>query len=101
MELEYGEICEERCREIDSWEIHDPYGYGEVFTAERIKFVTNEDESILFYCAFMPTHDDYDRYYSIYLLIREKETVLGVERLGKDQKDTIKQDIGLLTENRI
>lgn len=73
MELEYREISEERCKEIDSWEIRDPYGYGKIFTAEREDFVTNDDESILFCCAFMPTHDDYDRYDSVYLLIRGQE----------------------------
>ncbi len=62
MEFEYREISEERCKEIDSWEIHDPYGYGLVFTAEREDFVTNKDESILFCHAFMPTHDDSDKY---------------------------------------
>lgn len=73
MEFEYRKISDERCKEIDSWEIHDPYGYGKIFTAEREEFVTNADESILFCLAFMPTHDDYDRYYPVYLLIRGQE----------------------------
>ena len=73
MKFKYRKISEERCKEIDSWEIGDPYGYGIVFTADRKKFIANEDESILFCCAFLPTHDDYDRYYSTYLLIKEQE----------------------------
>lgn len=60
MEFEYRKISDERCKEIDSWEIHDPYGYGLVFTAEKEDFVTNKDESILFCHAFMPRHDDSD-----------------------------------------
>ncbi len=58
MEFEYRKISEERCKEIDSWEIHDPYGYGKVFKAERVNFVTSMDESLLFCQAFMPRHDD-------------------------------------------
>lgn len=34
-EFEYRKISEERCKEIDSWEIHDPYGYGTLFTAKK------------------------------------------------------------------
>lgn len=60
MEFEYRKISDEICKEIDSWEIHDPYGYGLVFTAEKEDFVTNKDESILFCHAFMPRHDDSD-----------------------------------------
>lgn len=42
MELRYGFISDERCKEIDSGEIRDPYGYGKVYTAERDDFVANE-----------------------------------------------------------
>lgn len=58
MELRYGFINDERCKEIDSWKIKDPYGYGEIYTAEREYFVTNEDETILFCHAFSARHDD-------------------------------------------
>lgn len=73
MELEYREISEERCKEIDSWEIHDSYGYGSVFTAEREDFVTNADESILFGHAFMPRHDDRESNDETYLFVQGKE----------------------------
>lgn len=58
MELRYGFISAERCKEIDSWRIRDPYGYREYFTAERVYFVANEDESFLFCHAFRARHDD-------------------------------------------
>ena len=77
MELEYRKISEERCKEIDSWEIRDPYGYGKIFTAEREDFVTNADESILFCHAFMPRHDDSDKY-EYFLFIRNDEYYLMV-----------------------
>ncbi len=35
MEFEYREISEERCKEIDSWEIRDSYGCGKAYAAER------------------------------------------------------------------
>ena len=73
MKIEYREISEERCKEIDSWEIRAPYGYGGIFTAERQNFVTNEDESILFCHAFMPRHDDRERNDEAYLFVKGKE----------------------------
>lgn len=69
MELRYGFICDERCKEIDSWKIRDPYGYGKFYTAERDDFVANEDESILFCHAFMPRHDDREGNHETYLYI--------------------------------
>lgn len=62
-EYEYREIREERCREIDSWEIQIPLrpGRERVFKAGNTRFVTNADESILFCHAFttyMPNHDE-------------------------------------------
>lgn len=72
-EFEYRKISEERCKEIDSWEIHDPYGYGWVFTAEKEDFVTNMEESILFCHAFGPRHDDREWENETYLFIMNKE----------------------------
>ncbi len=69
MELRYGMISDERCKEIDSWKIRDPYGYGEIYTAERDYFVANEDESILFCLAFMPIPADRERFYETFLYI--------------------------------
>lgn len=60
MEFQYKEISRKRCKEIDKWKLQDPYGYGEIFTAENEYFVTNKDESILFCCPFIPRHDDVD-----------------------------------------
>lgn len=73
MELRYGFISDERCKEINSWTIRDPYGYGEIYTAEREYFVTNEDETILFCHAFMPRHDDREGNHETYLYINKDE----------------------------
>lgn len=73
MELRYGFISDERCKEINSWKIRDPYGYGEIYTAEREYFVTNEDETILFCHAFMPRHDDREGNHETYLYINKDE----------------------------
>lgn len=72
MKFKYRMISEERCKEIDSWEIHDPYGYGKIFTAERKDFVTNENESILFCHAFSPRHEDSGEY-EYFLFINDNE----------------------------
>lgn len=73
MKLRYGFISDERCKEINSWKIKDPYGYGKVYTAERDDFVANEDESILFCHAFMPRHDDREGNHETYLYINKDE----------------------------
>ena len=73
MKLKYGLISDERCKEINSWKIKDPYGYGEIYTAERDYFVANEDESILFCHAFMPRHDDREGNHETYLYINKDE----------------------------
>lgn len=73
MKFKYRMISEERCKEIDSWEIRDPYGYGKIFTAEKIKFVTNMDESILFCHTFSPRHDDREGNHESYLFVMDKE----------------------------
>lgn len=59
-EFEYRGISEERCKEIDSWKLQDPYGHGKILMAENTRFITNKDESILFCRAFRPRHDDID-----------------------------------------
>ena len=68
-ELKYGLISKERCDEIDSWRIEDPYGYGNKLSTHGNYWVFNEDESILFCLAFIPRHDDIDRNYRTYLYI--------------------------------
>lgn len=73
MELRYGFISDERCKEIDSWKIRDPYGYGKIYTAERDYFVANEDETILFCHAFMPRHDDRERNHDTFLYINKEQ----------------------------
>lgn len=62
IEFEKRKISEERCKEIDRWNIQNPLrsGMKQVFTAERQYFVTNKDESILFCHAFSPRYDDRD-----------------------------------------
>lgn len=75
MELEYRKISEERCKEINDWKIVDPYGYGENLIAENMRFVTNEDESVLFCCAFIPRRDDVD------LGITQRTYLLVVDQL--------------------
>ncbi len=73
MELKFGLISKERCDEVDSWRIRDPYGYREYFMAEREYFVTNEDETILFCHAFMPRHDDREGNHETYLYIYQNK----------------------------
>ena len=72
-ELEYRKISEEKCKEIDSWKIHDPYGDGKIFTAEREDFVTNKDESILFCRAFIPRTEFIGEYHVVNLYINKEE----------------------------
>ena len=72
-ELEYREISEERCKEINSWKIQDPYGDGKIFTAEGKDFVTNRDESILFCRAFRPRTELIGEYHIVYLFIKNEE----------------------------
>lgn len=73
MELEYRKISEERCKEINSWEIQDPYRDGKIFTTEGKDFVTNKDESILFCRAFRPNPEFMGKYHVAYLFINNKE----------------------------
>lgn len=69
MKFKYREISEERCKEIDSWEICDPYGYGNKLSTHGNYLVSDEDESILFCHAFMPRHDDREDKYEVFLFI--------------------------------
>lgn len=69
MKFKYREISEERCREIDSWKICDPYGYGNKLSTHGNYWVSDEDESILFCHAFMPRHDDRENKYEVFLFI--------------------------------
>ena len=73
MEFRYGRISDERCAEINSWRIPDPYRYGEKYDADGEYLVTNEDESILFFRAFSPTRDDREYYKDAYMLIYKNE----------------------------
>lgn len=73
MEFRYGLISEERCNEIDSWKVQDPYGYGNKLSTHGNYWVANEDESILFCHAFMPRHDDRVDKYEVFLFINKSE----------------------------
>lgn len=73
MEFELRMISEERCKEIDRWEICDPYGYGKKLSTHGNYWVTNEDESILFCRAFMPRHDDREGNYESFLFIVDEK----------------------------
>ena len=70
-EYEYREISEERCKEIDSWEIQIPLrpGRERVFKAGNTRFVTTADESILFCHAFTTYMSNHDEEQCTYLLI--------------------------------
>ena len=74
MKLKYGLISKERCDEIDSWKIKDPYGYGDKLSTHGNYWVYNEDESILFCHAFMPRHDDRETNHETYLYVNGKQT---------------------------
>ena len=73
MEFRYGRISDERCAEINSWRIPDPYGYGKKYNASGDFLVTNEDETILFCWAFIPRTDEIDHYKDSYVLIYKNE----------------------------
>ncbi len=73
MEFRYGCISDERCAEINSWRIPDPYGYGKKYHADGDYLVTNEDESILFVWAFSPRADEMEYYKVSYMLIYKNE----------------------------
>lgn len=73
MELRFGLISEERCKEIDNWNIYDPYGYGKKLSTHGNYWVFNEDESILFCHAFIPRHDDRERNRETFLYINGSE----------------------------
>ncbi len=73
MEFRYDRISDERCAEINSWRIPDPYGHGEKYDADGDYLVTNEDESILFIWAFMPRADEREYYKDAYMLIYKNE----------------------------
>ena len=73
MEFRYGCISDERCAEINSWRIPDPYGYGKKYHADGDYLVTNEDESILFFRAFSPRADEIEYYKKAYMLIYKNE----------------------------
>lgn len=73
MKLKYGLISKGRCDEIDSWEIKDPYGYGNKLSTHGNDWAFNEDETILFCHAFMPRHDDRERNKETFLYINQDE----------------------------
>ena len=73
MEFRYGCISDERCAEINSWRIPDPYGHREKYNADGNYLVTNEDESILFFHAFSPRMDEIEYYNDAYMLIYKNE----------------------------
>lgn len=97
MQLRYGFISDERCKEINSWKIRDPYGYGEFYTAEREDFVTNEDESILFCHAFMPrdTTTEKEIMKHIYILTKRNTILLTMLNLIFVTKKGLEKCIGL------
>ncbi len=73
MEFRYGCISDDKCAEINSWRIPDPYGYGKKYNASGNFLVTNEDESILFFIAFSPRADEIEYYNDAYMLIYKNE----------------------------
>ncbi len=73
MKLRFGLISEDRCNEIDSWNIKDPYGYDKRLSTHGNYWVYNNDESILFCHAFMPRHDDREGNGETFLYINGSE----------------------------
>ncbi|MBR1693196.1 MAG: hypothetical protein IJ711_10565 [Lachnospiraceae bacterium] len=81
MEFKYSHISEERCREIDSWNIKNPYQYpggaNSKLNPWNKKWVFNEDETILYCQAFRPYREDWTKDTHIkYLYIDKKEYFL-------------------------
>lgn len=74
MEFEYRQISAKRCREINSMRIRDLSApdYNTVFVADDKEFVTNRDESILFYRLFLSEHTDNERK-AVYVCIRDNQ----------------------------
>ena len=87
MEFEYRLLSEERCKEIDSLNIMDPYGYGKLLYASKIPWITNNDETILFCCAFFPRHDDLEGHRISYLFF-ENNNYCFIDFKGFDVNDT-------------
>ncbi len=94
MKFSYGAISWRRCKEIEKWDIYDPYGYGEKLLAHGNYFIHNKDESILFCEAFRPNHDDRDLgicYSEFILIIKQKfyRVVYDVTDVSKEERNGI------------
>ena len=73
MEFEYRLLSEERCKEIDSLNIMDPYGDGKRLSTRGFYWVSNADESILFFRAFSPRHDNLEGNRTAFLFFNRNE----------------------------
>ena len=74
MEFEYRQISAKRCGEVNSMRIRDlsAQDYNTVLVADDKKFVTNRDETILFYRLFLSKPTDAERK-AVYVCIREHQ----------------------------
>lgn len=74
MEFEYRQISTERCAEINNMRIRDlsASDYNAVFSADGKNFVTNRDETILFYRLFLSDPTDNERK-AVYACIRDQQ----------------------------
>ena len=73
MDFEYRLLSEERCKEIDSLNIMDPYGDGKRLSTRGFYWVSNADESILFFLAFSPRHDNLEGNRTAFLFFTRNE----------------------------
>ena len=72
-EFEYREISAKRCREVNRMCIKDLSAPGDnmIFLADGKTFVTNKDESLLFYRYLLPGHNEGDENKAFVLFIKE------------------------------
>lgn len=87
MDFEYRQISAERCGEINSMRIRDLSASEDdtVFCADGKNFVTNQDESILFYRLFLSEDTGDENRKAVFLCIRDREShSLTVEFKGSN-----------------
>lgn len=97
MQFEYRTISAKRCREVNSMHIRDLSApdYDTVFLANGKKFVTNHDESILFYRLFLSKPTDNERK-AVFVCIRDHQTRSITVELDEINGDSICEDEDLL-----
>ena len=97
MQFEYRTISAKRCREINSMHIRDlsASDYNTVFLADGKKFVTNYDESLLFFRLFLSKPTDSERK-AVFACIRDHQIKSVTVELDEVNGDSICENEDLL-----